>query len=282
MRRMYEVASARVSATAFEYVHHLLTVPVSVNGIEARFVLDSGIGVTLLSSALCEQAGVDRDGTSYTGRRMSGQAVTLELGRARALGFASIERSDEVVGVLDLDLPPELADVGGFLSLAFFDGTAFTVDYPRGQVVLEDDESLAARAGRGCSVDVFVERDGPAVTVFSPLTIPGGRSISVEVDMGSDVLILDERFANEVGVDLNAEGLRRLEGVDETGNPYTRTFAKIAGTIELAGVPQLAQAEPDVQFQRIIHDGLVGQAFLRRFAVTWDLSGGRMIFALPG
>lgn len=150
------------------------------------------------------------------------------------------------------------------------------------EYVLEDDSSLAARADRGFPVDVLVERDGPSVTVFCPLTIPGGRSISVEVDMGSDVLILDERFADEVGVDLRSEGVRRLEGVDETGNPYTRTFTEIAGTIEPAGAPQLAQDRPGVQFQRIIHDGPVGHAFLRRFAVTWDLAGERMIFAAPG
>ena len=33
-------------------------------------------------------------------------------------------------------------------------------------------------------------------------------------------------------------------------------------------------------FQRIIYDGLVGDDFLRRFAVTFDIGGGRMIFAV--
>jgi hypothetical protein len=34
-----------VSATPFEYVHHLVTVPVVVDGeVETRFVLDTGIG----------------------------------------------------------------------------------------------------------------------------------------------------------------------------------------------------------------------------------------------
>ena len=33
-------------------------------------------------------------------------------------------------------------------------------------------------------------------------------------------------------------------------------------------------------FQRIIYGGLVGDEFLRRFAVTFDVGGGRMIFAI--
>ena len=94
MRPMYEVASARVSATAFEYVQHLVTVPVLVNGIETRFVLDSGIGVTLVSSGFAERAGCRPSGASYTGRRMSGQAVTLELARADALVFGALERAE--------------------------------------------------------------------------------------------------------------------------------------------------------------------------------------------
>jgi hypothetical protein len=279
---MYEVASAAVSATAFEFVHHLVTVPVAVNGIERRFVLDSGIGITLLSEELCAEAGCGRSGATYTGRRMSGQAVKVDLARADSLVFGGLERTEAEVGVLDLSLPPELADVGGFLSLAFFDDAPFTVDYPGRAVVRESAESLAGRETAGTQVDVHIERDGPAVTAFAPLVLPDGRTVSVEIDMGSDALILDERFAGELGVDLEAEGVRRTEGVDETGNNFVRRFTQLEGRIELAGLPQLGHDAPDVMFQRIIHDGLIGHAFLGRFVVTWDLAAGRLLFASPG
>jgi len=32
-------------------------------------------------------------------------------------------------------------------------------------------------------------------------------------------------------------------------------------------------------FQKIIHDGLVGDSFLRNFAVTYDVANARMIFS---
>jgi hypothetical protein len=273
---MYEVASARVSVTAFELVQHLVTIPVSVNGIDTRFVLDSGIGVTIVSQALCERAGCARTATSYTGRRMSGQAVTVELARA-TLTFGGLERTGAEVGVLDLSgFPPALAGIEGFLSLAFFDEAPFTVDYAGGTVELD------GRGPGGTPVDVRIERDGPSVTAFLPLVIPGGRTISAEVDMGSDVLILDERLAEEVGAELGAPEARRAEGVDETGNPFVRTFMPIAGSVEPAGAPRLRQSAPQVQFQRIIHDGLVGHDFLRRFAVTWDVAAAQLLFAPPG
>ena len=175
--------------------------------------------------------------------------------------------------------PAELAGVGGFLSLAFLADVPFTVEYGANAVVLESAGSLAARRRAGVVVDVSVERDGPAVDVFCPLMIPGGRTVSVEVDMGSDALILDERLAGETGVDLASADVRRVDGTDETGHSYTRFFTRLDGAIHPPSAPALAQRDPEVQFQRIIHDGLVGDAFLRRFAVTYDVAAAQILFA---
>lgn len=41
--------------------------------------------------------------------------------------------------------------------------------------------------------------------------------------------------------------------------------------------PEVMQTEPEVVFQRIIHEGLVGDAFLRRFTVTYDVPRERVI-----
>ena len=48
--------------------------------------------------------------------------------------------------------------------------------------------------------------------------------------------------------------------------------------MRVAGAPKLAQRDPDVMFQKIIYDGLVGHSFLRNFAVTFDLPNGRVVF----
>ena len=99
--------------------------------------------------------------------------------------------------------------------------------------------------------------------------------------MGSDSLILDERLADAVGVDLHRDGVRRVQGHDETGHAYARSFARLDGSIRATGAPVVAQPDPEVMFQRIIYDGLVGDAFLRRFTVTYDLPRERVIFG-PG
>jgi hypothetical protein len=269
-----------VPATPFDRVDHLVTVPVLVDGERTcRFVLDTGIGLTLLSERLCAAIGCTTDGSTFTGRRMSGQEVTVPLASAPPLSIDGVTRRDHVVGIIDLDgFPEALGDVDGFLSLAFFEDAPFTVEYARGAVVVESPASVGARARGGSPVAARIERDGPAVDAFMRLDVPGAGTIEVEIDMGSDALILDERLAESVGVDLHGDGVRRVEGRDETGHPYTRAFTRLGGTIRATDAPAVAQPDPDVMFQRIIYEGLVGDAFLRRFAVTYDLGRERVIF----
>ena len=178
------------------------------------------------------------------------------------------DANDLTVGVFDLGID----GIDGFLSLDFFGETAVTVHYGSQRVLVDERAS-------GTPVAVRVERDGPSTVVHLPLELPNGRMVEVEVDMGSNELILDERFAAELGIDLEDPVVRRIEGRDETGHAYARHFTSLRGVVRVPAAPKLAQRDPDVMFQKIIYDGLVGQAFLRNFAVTFDVANERMMFA---
>src|SRR5262249_38646780 len=169
---------AALGEVPFTYLQHLVTVPVTLNGAETTFVLDSGIGLTIVR----DPAACSLTGATFSGKRMSGQEVTVPLAVVPSFAFAGEERRDVEGGLADMSgCPPELDDIAGFLSLAHFAHTPLTVDYSRAVV------SVGARAA-GIAVPLRVERDGPSVCVFAPLTLPDGREIEVEVDMGSDSL----------------------------------------------------------------------------------------------
>jgi hypothetical protein len=102
------------------------------------------------------------------------------------------------------------------------------------------------------------------------------------VDTGSESVILDEGLAADVGVHLGDPGTRTVAGTDETGHRFTRYFATIDGEITVTLAPHCRITRPEVMFQKIIHDGLVGSAFLRNYITTYDLANRRMIFGLPG
>ncbi len=266
----------------FRYLGHFVVVPVRVGGLEKEFIFDSGMGVTLVSDDLATSAGCQLTGTSFKGRRMSGQEVEVPLATLPSMELGGHSMKDVDVAVLDMGALAGIEGVSGFLSLSVFDPGAVTIDYLRGTVVVEDDVSLARRVAEGMVVPVEVERDGPSATVHMSLDLPGGGDpIRVEVDMGSDCLILDAAHAGRLGVDLGSEDVKRLDGTDETGHEYARHFTKIAGGVRLSSAPDVFEDDPDVMFQKIIYDGLLGTAFLRRFRVTFDLANERVIFGSP-
>ena len=112
---------------------------------------------------------------------------------------------------------------------------------------------------------------------FVQLVLPSGREICVEVDTGSGSLILDTRFLADCAVDLGSPEVTTNTGTDETGYEWTRHWVTIGGSVHLAAAPETAQKAPRVQFQSIIHDGLVGADYLERYRLSFDVSGARMI-----
>lgn len=263
----------------FRYAGHCVVVPVRLGDVDTEFVLDSGIGVSLISAPLAASVGCERTGETFRGRRMSGQEVEVPLATLPSLELGGRRWRDLDVAIFDLAQPAAMQEVTGFLSLSPFCSDAITVDYPAEMVVVEEPGPLAMRVADGIAVPVEVEREGRSAVVHVWLDLPdGGPPIRVEVDMGSDCLILDTRLASRLGVELEDGGVRCVEGRDETGHNYTRYFAKIDGVVRTTAAPAISQRDPDVMFQRIIYDGLVGTTFLQRFQVTFDLANERLLF----
>jgi hypothetical protein len=199
---------------------------------------------------------------------MSGQAVTAPMTSLDSVGLGDRRHRDVPAAIFDMGAMAGLDGIDGFLSLQYFRSTPVTVDYPDRVLVLEDEQSLASRAESGAPVDVRVAHDGPSTDVHLALRLPGGRVISAEVDAGSDQLILNRALASAAGVDLAAEDVRTVGGHDETGHAFARYFTSLRGDLTLAAAPLIRQANPDVMFQEIIYDGLIGDRFLRNFTVT--------------
>jgi hypothetical protein len=266
-----------VSVVPFHYKDHMLTVPVVAGEVETTFIFDTGIGVNLISPTLATEVGCVPLGETYTGRRMSGQAVTVPMSTLGSLRLGDYKIEHVPVGVLDL------AGLAGLVSLTGFRSTPVTIDYEAGTIVIEDERSLTDRLARGTSVPIDVREDGPYSTdVHLDLALPGGQSVRVEVDTGSGILILNQPLAAPNAIDLEAEGTRRVLGQDETGHEYTRYFTTLPGDIRLTAAPAFRQHDPQVMFQEIIRDGLIGDAFLSNFVTTYDLANSRMIFAPRG
>jgi hypothetical protein len=91
-----------ISAVPFQYVKHALTIPVVVGDTGTRFIFDTGIGVNLISESLAAKVGCEPGGSTFAGRRMSGQAVTVPIGSVPLLQLGGHRSEDVPFGILDM------------------------------------------------------------------------------------------------------------------------------------------------------------------------------------
>jgi hypothetical protein len=261
---------------------HVIHLPVHVGeSTTTRFILDTGIGLSIISNKLAARLGVVPSGEVYRGKRMSGQELTVPLAEMPALTVDSCRRENQVVGVFDMGLPPEMGFIEGILSPGIFRDVPFTICRQANRVVLEQADSTASRLRDAVVVPMQVEWNGPSVSLFVGLQLPNGREITTEVDTGSDDLILDARFMRDLNIPREGPGVEKREGTDETGHRYVRYKAQISGLVRLAQATDIARSDVTAIFQEIIYDGLLGDSFLREYDVTYDLANSRLLFAPP-
>lgn len=279
-------ASGQNQKTSFEYKGgHLLCIPVKLNNsLATTFILDTGVGVNLLSDSLAKKLACKKMLLLHSGKRMSGQTLTMNMARLGSLTFAGFSQTNVPVALWKTqDLfgnSKDFADVQGILSLDFFKKQAFTIDYKSKSIILENEESLKSRLAKGISVPIKVEsKAGIECSIKIPMSMEKFPKLMAEVDTGSDSLILDLRYMK--GLNIRTADVKRVVGKDETGHAYMRYFTKLPGNISVKGAASIKQTTPSVMFQKIIHDGLIGDSFLKQFTITYDISHSRMIFEKP-
>jgi hypothetical protein len=252
----------------FDRVAHLIRVPVRLGQDELHFLVDTGIGITVVSERLAARPDVESIGDTYAGRRMSGQLVEAPLVRLPQLRVAGYAVEGHLAAAVDLG-----EGFDGILGPTYFEDRVVTTDVVAGTFTVHDPATVV----EGTQVPLELHRDGPSADPFATLVLPSGRSVLVEVDTGSDCLILDTRLMAECGLEIGGPGVTAREGIDETGHHYVRYDATLAGSVQLEAAPGTSQAAPRVIFQDIIHDGLIGCDYLYRHRFSFDLAGERMV-----
>lgn len=229
-----------------------------------RFLFDSGIGVNVVAPTVAERLDLPPVGETFKGQRMSGQWVEAPLVYLPSVTVDGEVLRDQMAAVMNLG--GESGDDGfsGILGLSPFDGIPVTVDPGSSTLTLNDHRSATYR------VPLDIKRSGPSTDPFAELVLTDGSTIHVEVDTGSESLILDSRFL--AGGQVEIEGAPEVrEGIDQTGNPWRRQLGRLKGGVHLQAAPDSRQDQPAVIFQDIIHDGLVGTDYLNRFRYTIDV-----------
>jgi hypothetical protein len=261
----------------FDRVSHLIRVPVLIAGEPYRFLVDTGIGLTVVSPVLAARPEVEATGSTTTARRMSGQEIVSPLVRLPVLTLGSWSVDGHVAAVADFGEVDGPNGFAGILGLDLFADQVLTIDPAAMTLTVQSPASFSAAGGY--PVPLEIDRDGTSIDTFTKLILPSGREVTVEVDTGSANLILDTRFMPDCGVELGDPAVETKTGTDETGYQWTRHWSTVAGEIHLSGAPETAQSAARVQFQDIIYEGLIGTDYLDRYRTSVDISGSRLILS---
>lgn len=257
---------------------HIMQIPLKVNGKEVKFLLDTGIGPTVISKDFAKELDLKSAGT-MTGKRMSGQELNIPLVKVPLIEAGSLARENLEAGIFDTSgFPDILKDIKGILSIGFFKGKLLTIDYLHSLLLVAESDFIDGSVGEATKVPMQIEYNGPSVTLYVNMKLPNGRVVKFEVDTGSNVLIVNSKLMGELAVDPKDKSVESVKGYDETGNYYERFFTEIKGKISVDGNPDISQENPKAIFQDIIHDGLVGHDFLKRYIVSFDIDKEEMRF----
>jgi hypothetical protein len=226
-----------------------------------------------VSSAVAARHDVGSLGESFAGRRMSGQLVEAPLVRLPRVAVGDWAVDGHVAVNVDLG-----AAFDGILGPSYFGDRVVTTDVVAGTFTVHDPGEEVS----GLEIPIDVHEDGLSHDPFVELVLPSGRTVLVEVDTGSDRLILDSRLMAECGIAVDDPRVTARTGVDETGHSYVRYDTTLAGAVHLASAPETTQEAPRAMFQELIHDGLVGTDFLYRYRFSLDLAGARLVLGPRG
>jgi len=211
-----------------------------LGGDRYRLLVDTGIGVTVVSSLVGARADVEWSDDTFTARRMSGQTISSPLVQLPGAKLGGYTVDAHVACVADLGQVDGPDGFAGILGLDFFDDHTITIDPDASSLTVPPADGFPTAGGYEIPLDV--RRDSVSVDPFATLVLPSGREVCVEIDTGSDNLILDTRFMPDCGVQAHDPDVITKTGTDETGYRWTRHWATVAGEVYLASAPKTAQA----------------------------------------
>ena len=296
---------ARADEVPFKFgKKRAILIPVKVgDSVDSEFRLDTGLGFDLISPQLAKKLGLEPTPNTKV-HPVTGGEFELAQTRVPSLAVGSQKESDweVLVGEPRAFVPKDGENkVDGILSLAFFRNHPFTLDYANQKLVLEDSESLARRKAAGKKVECRMSDENVVASVNLMLTErapepekPGGLAgllstfsggppdppkAWVQVDTGSEPLLLDSRLMFTLRVDATGANITETEPADQNGKSY-RAWSGQMGKVELSDSP-LAQTKLPVVFRKLLAEGVLGQEFLRQYIVTFDLPSNELIFAKP-
>jgi len=237
------------------YVGRLVTVEVTAGAMPLRLIFDTGGGETIIGPRVASALGCTPAGRGI-GYRANGERLEFRFCPDVTLTIGGVPLAHEEIAVWDVQsvLPADVPPVDGVLSLKSLGSRPFTLRLADRRLVLETAASLEARvpAMTALRTRLATGPDGGELTVFVHAAAPYPGWFLLDSGNLDVVRVSRPLAANEMADTWEAE--LALDGL-----PAVRTGFRAAD---------------------IIHDGMLSEAWLREWILTFDLAHNR-VWAAP-
>ncbi len=257
----------------FEFIGYHLFIPVSINGKEDLWVLDTGASMSVITTGFAEELGLELEG-NLKGRGAAG-TVDASFTQLPPYELNGISFEGQTVAVIDMsELLRRLGiPVAGILGYDFLSRFVTKVDYANELVSFYDPDTFNYK-GDGHELDVHMKEG-----VFeTSATLDGEHSGTWLFDLGAGLTHLEAAYALREGYAGEPGILAKGHGA---GN---ESFLKVikSDRLEFAG---FTIAEPPISFAYGGTDtvltadriGILGNTLFRNFVLYVDYANERVI-----
>lgn len=275
------------SKIKFQLVNNLVVLPVIVNGVELSFILDTGVGSTIIFSLENRDSLKLKNATKIFLRGL-GEDEPIEAVKSVhnqvKIGDA-ISRNHTIYLVYDqsINFSPRMGfPIHGIIGYDFFKDFAVEMNYARERITIKPPGGFRVKKCRKCFTTSLKFLDGKRPFMdIKHFTSKGVVNLNMLIDSGSGSGLW--LFENEaLGIEVPQQSFRDFLGRGFSGDIYGSN-AKISslkiGPFELKNV---TTSFPDSIYLTEIsvkeRQGSIGGAVLKRFNVTYDYQKGRITF----
>ena len=253
-----------------------IIVDARVDGVQGRFILDTGAGINVFTKAFADKLGSIRKEDGYfTGFRATGEALKVRLYQVNEIRIGNMKTVDPVVTVLDADL----GHTDGLISLTCFRRRAFTIDFAAKKLWLETKSSLASRVREGRTVPIQLDdQRGISLDMFTSVRVDNRLTLEVSLDSGAgfDVYRFNSGFMKDIGIDTAMA--TKVFKTSTFNNSLTNVFyVDTVNDISLSAAPSVRALDVKTSFlPGLIYDGITCINWLGK-QITVDIPDRKMI-----
>lgn len=275
----------------FKLINNLIVIPVSVNGVELSFILDTGVGSTIIFS-LEQRETLELKNASKIKLRGLGDDSPVEALKSvrNKLGIGnSISKNHTLYVIFDesINFSPQMGfPIHGIIGYDFLKNFVTEVNYAKKYLKIHTPRSYSYKKCKKCYTTAmnFIDGKRPYMDV-KHLTTKGMVNLNMLIDSGSGSALW--MFPNEdlgIYVPKNAfrEYLGRGFGGDIHGSS-SKINSLVIGDFEMKNV---TASFPDSIYIKGIstknRQGSIGGGVLRRFNLVLDYPGKKIVFKKNG